>query len=259
MTSRRMVLPLFVVVTLLLPAAPVLSLTIGDVTDQQPPQTATPPATTGGSLSEKNVATGTNHTDAPANGQTNTDPKAVRDAACKKQEETGEPQFDREGVELCPGFKSAVELALGYTVVRSNDTELTNADALPVGWSVGFAAKLAPWFAVVSELSAAYDSEGAVLSDTHRTAVYFLNGVRGIFPFKRVRVFGDLLAGVAHDWDFRPGQTDKNRFAVRPGVGVDFRLSTKVSFRFHAGWTLDAAGDDSPEVFQLTTGLVFGR
>jgi hypothetical protein len=152
-----------------------------------------------------------------------------------------------------------VEFAVGYTIVRSNGTELANDDALPVGWAVGFAAKLTPKFGVVSELSAAYDSDGAVAPATHRTAVYFLNGLRVMGPVNRVTFFAEALAGIAHDHDFRLLQASKNRFVIRPGGGVDFRLSTNVSFRFQAGWTVDFEGTNSPEVLQMTTGLVFGR
>ena len=157
------------------------------------------------------------------------------------------------------GPTSVFELAVGYTVVRSKGPSPVNAEALPVGWSIGFAAKLTQNFGVVSELSAAYDSESAIPPATHRTAVYFLNGLRVMAPIERVTFFGEALAGVAHDRDFRPLQVDKNRFVVRPGAGVDFRLSTNVSFRFQAGWTIGMTGTTSPDVFQLTTGLVFGR
>lgn len=256
MKARRMVFALFVLASFLVPARALLALPLRNVADEQQPQSQPASRPT-----EKNVGAGENSTsdEQKREADRNAERAEARKKACDKEKETGVKQFDAQGLETCPGPKSVLEFALGYTVVRSNDTEPANADALPVGWSVGFAAKLARSFAVVSELSAAYDSDGAVPPATHRTAVYFLNGVRVMGPIGRVTFFGEGLAGVAHDRDFRPLQTSKNRFVVRPGAGVDFRLSTNVSYRFQAGWTLDFEGTKSPEVLQLATGLVFGR
>lgn len=153
-----------------------------------------------------------------------------------------------------PPPTSLINVTAGYTVVRYSDPR-----ALPVGWSIGVTAKPTRFFAIVSELSVAYDSDRAGRPGTHRTAVLFLDGVRVMAPWGRVTPFGEALLGVAHDLDFRLLATDKNRFVWKPGGGVDVRLSPKVAVRFQGGVILDPVGDESSNVFQFTSGLVFGR
>lgn len=147
------------------------------------------------------------------------------------------------------------EIAGGYSLVDYKDSDL-----LPVGWFASVAAKRANpriWLAVVAEVTGEYATTQTAGRRVHQQAFAFLDGPRvGLNIKSRTSLFVELLLGVAHDQGFLNDESSANRFAWRPGAGLDAALTTRVSVRFQGGARF-VSGDDTPTAFQFLTGIVF--
>lgn len=135
-----------------------------------------------------------------------------------------------------PAWSQTVfEGAAGYNV-----TEYRGATGTPVGWFVSFSARPTPWFAVVSQLTAEFQTVQAGKTIAKKHGFAFLDGPRLTIPRQKLRgraeLFGEVLIGVAHDGDFFPDRADANRFVWQPGTGADLAMSDRLSARFQINW-----------------------
>jgi len=149
--------------------------------------------------------------------------------------------------------QTVFEVSGGYNVV-----DYRGRNAMPIGWFASLTARPVDWFGVVSEFSAEFDTDNSRTRPVDRQAFAFLDGPRFLFTAPaRLTLFGEALVGIAHDRDFVTERSGDNRFVWQPGLGVDARLSDRISARFQVGWRYGSCcGLGSPGAIRFISGFV---
>jgi hypothetical protein len=144
------------------------------------------------------------------------------------------------------GLSDKIEVSAGYTYMRFGATPAVNLN----GWALGGQYKLSGWLGVVADVNGEYGRVGGASSHVYT----YLVGPQVSWP-RRISPFAHVLLGGAH---FSGGNFTSRSFAYGIGVGIDTKISTKLSWRIIE---LDAIpthlGSNDQHNTRLLTGIVY--
>lgn len=120
------------------------------------------------------------------------------------------------------------EIFGGYAFVHDPKNDIS----LPAGWIAGAAVPLSGWLDVVADASGGYKTEEAFGAPVRLSAHALLFGGRAGARIGRLIEFAQILAGVVRGTGTAFGFTETtSTFAVQPGAGVDYPVSTHLAAR----------------------------
>jgi len=120
------------------------------------------------------------------------------------------------------------EIFGGYAFVHDAKNDIS----LPAGWMAGAAVPLSGWFSVVADASGGYKTDDAFGARVRVSAHALLAGGRASARIGRLAEFVQLLAGAVRGSGTAFGFTETtSAFAVQPGAGVDYPVSTRLAAR----------------------------
>ncbi|HKB13637.1 MAG TPA: hypothetical protein VKD69_23380 [Vicinamibacterales bacterium] len=150
-----------------------------------------------------------------------------------------------------------VEVFGGYAVVHDAKNDIT----LPAGWLAGGALQITRWLSAVADVSGGYRTDDLFGAELDMRVHGVVAGGRASARLGRVTEFVQLLGGVVRGSGVAFGFTDTtNAFALQPGVGIDYPLSSRIAARGQ----LDArfirnqpAGNEAGYEYRFSVALVY--
>jgi hypothetical protein len=134
----------------------------------------------------------------------------------------------------------SLELSAGYAYLRDPRLDLN----LPVGWSIGAAAKFNSWLSAVADVGSSHTTFPTILGDLAFGLHAVLIGARAsarVGPFVE---FGQILAGIVHARGSAFGTTSSStHFGAQAGAGVDCPVKGPVSVRLEVDFRLVGADE----------------
>lgn len=162
-----------------------------------------------------------------------------------------------------------VDFAAGYSFLHDNS--LADAEAagvsgnLPKGLFASLGVGVAPWLALVGEVSRNAKSFDDLGADLELRIDFYGGGVRFNGRSGRAKPWAQVLFGAARGRIAGLGLDESgSEFAWQPGAGVDAYFSRSVGMRFGVNGRFIKAGSggssdsETASEFQVIVGLVFG-
>jgi hypothetical protein len=131
----------------------------------------------------------------------------------------------------------------GETFGNSRTVQATSGNAGMSGWETSVEGKYLPWLGAVADLDWHYGGSNSTACSGGACLAFRLNGSRDTLlfgpraslPYRRFRVFGDILLGVAYQSDKGGGVSNSDlNFASGVGGGLDYHLVRSVYLRGQA-------------------------
>lgn len=162
---------------------------------------------------------------------------------------------------------SSSNVFVGYSFIGANLYSGQHANLN--GWNISAEKKYLPFFGLVADFSGHYGptdvpahspcpSQGKCPLSSKVNEYYFQGGVRGSYPFPRVRPFIELLFGAVRVSESDLGvSSSKNWFEETLDTGLDIRMTRRFAWRLDAGLVRTGSFTSQQNSLRASTGPVF--
>lgn len=154
----------------------------------------------------------------------------------------------------------SLEIGVGYAYLRDEGAAgIDDSENLPLGWYADIAANLSDSLGLVGEVSGSYKTFDSGGPDEFKIRFEsLLGGPRLTHRGDGANFYAQVLAGGTRVKISDPFSEDSlTKFALQPGVGLDFRVSDGIALRVGGDYRLIFFEDEKGKQWGATAGLVF--
>jgi opacity protein-like surface antigen len=153
----------------------------------------------------------------------------------------------------------SIEVGLGYAYLRDEGGEGSgDSENLPLGWYADIAGNLSDSLGLVAEVSGSYKTFDSGDGDLKLSFHSLVAGPRLSRRGDGASFYAQVLAGVTRLKVSGGGFDDSTtKFALQPGIGLDFRMSDGLALRIGGDYRLIFFEGEKGKQWRATAGLVF--
>lgn len=154
----------------------------------------------------------------------------------------------------------SIEFGAGYAYLRDEGSSgVADSENLPLGWYADIAGNLSDSLGLVAEVSGSYKTFDSGGPDEFKISFQSLmGGPRLSRRGDGANFYAQVLAGGTRVKVSDPFSEDSiTKFALQPGVGLDFRVSDGLAVRIGGDYRLIFFEGEKGKQWRATAGLVF--